>query len=144
VSLERAQVIVHLLAREAHPRSERCGRARLDELGQQPGPHRVEGDHRGGRIVDHFEVDHGRIGPLARFVVHGLASESAREGCSMPVVHALSMGYCAALSSMAGTRLGPYEVVMTASSMPLDGATWRSIRRSDADERFDGSRSGDD
>ena len=66
-----AQVVVHLLARQAHARRERCGRAGLGELGQEPGPHRIEGHHRGRRIVDHFEVDHGPIGPLTRLVVNG-------------------------------------------------------------------------
>ena len=58
VGLERAQVVVDLLAREPEALGERRGRRRLGQLGQQARTHRVEGHHRGGRVVDHLDVDH--------------------------------------------------------------------------------------
>ena len=48
VRLERAQVVVDLLARNPDPRGQRRGRAGLAQLGQQPGAHRVQRDRGGG------------------------------------------------------------------------------------------------
>ena len=55
---ERLQVVVDLLAGEADPRRDRRRRAGLGQLGQQPGPHRIERHRGGGRVLDHFDVVH--------------------------------------------------------------------------------------
>ena len=56
--LEDAQVVVDLLAGEVDPLGQRRGRRRLGQPGQQAGPERVQSHHRGGRVVDHLQVQH--------------------------------------------------------------------------------------
>ena len=66
---ERAQVVVDLLARKADPRGETRGAAGRGQLGQQPGPDRVQRDGRDGRFFDHCDVPHGAIEALTRIFV---------------------------------------------------------------------------
>jgi hypothetical protein len=56
VRLERAEVVVHLLAREPDARRERRRRAGLRQLGQEARANRIERHHRRGGIIDDFEV----------------------------------------------------------------------------------------
>ena len=69
VGLERAEVVVDLLAREADLRGQRGGRAGLGQLGQQPRADRVERDRGGGRILDHLDVVHASMTALTNFLV---------------------------------------------------------------------------
>ena len=60
VRLERLQVVVDLLAGDAHPGREGSGGARLHELGEQPGAGRVERDRGGRRVLDDLDILHRR------------------------------------------------------------------------------------
>ena len=53
-----AQVVVDLLPGQADLAGEHGGRAGLGQLGEQPGPDRVERDLGGGRVLDHCDVVH--------------------------------------------------------------------------------------
>jgi len=58
VGLQRAQVVVDLLAREPHLRGQ-CGRrAGLAQRGEQLGPAGVQRHDGGGGVIDDFDVDH--------------------------------------------------------------------------------------
>ena len=74
VGLERAQVVVDLLAGQPDPAGERRGRRRLGELGQQPRPHRVQRDDRGGGVLDHLDVQHASIEALTNILSSPMAS----------------------------------------------------------------------
>ena len=56
-------MVVDLLAGDADPGGEGGGRAGLGELGQQPGPHRVERHDRSRGVFDHLDVMHGTESP---------------------------------------------------------------------------------
>ncbi len=77
LGLERAQVVVDLLAGQADPAGERRRRRRLGELGQQPRPDRVQRDDRRGGVLDDFDVQHAAIESLTRKFVKRLRSRGA-------------------------------------------------------------------
>ena len=69
--LERAQVVVGLLAGQADALGERRRRTRLRQLGQDPRPDRVqEGPCRRG-VVDGFDVEHGGDQSLDKMFCQG-------------------------------------------------------------------------
>jgi aryl-alcohol dehydrogenase-like predicted oxidoreductase len=64
VRLERAQVVVDLLARQPDPRGQRRRRGGLGQLAQQPRAHGIERDDGGGRLppVRMPSMEHRRLG----------------------------------------------------------------------------------
>ena len=73
MGFEGAQVVVELLARDPEARGERRGRGRAGQLGEEPAPDGVEGDRRGGRIVDDVDVEHGTSLALTNFLVNRIS-----------------------------------------------------------------------
>jgi len=61
VLLEHLEVVVHLLALEAHTSREHRGRCRLSKLSQEPSTHWVERDLGDSRVVDDTDVEHATI-----------------------------------------------------------------------------------
>jgi hypothetical protein len=71
VRLERVEVVVDLLARDADPGGEPCGGCRNGQLAEQPGPDRIQ---RGGcclRAFDDLDVLHAATVALTRKTVKG-------------------------------------------------------------------------
>ena len=71
VGLERLEVVVELLAGDPHPGSEGSRGSRLRELGEQPGPRRVERDRGGRRVLDDLHVLHRGHRRLDNLVCQG-------------------------------------------------------------------------
>jgi hypothetical protein len=70
--LESPEVIVHLLPRQSDHRRQGCGRSRLSQLGQQSGPHRIQGHTGDGRVFDHRDVKHAATIAPTTFPVNTL------------------------------------------------------------------------
>ena len=84
--LERLEVVVHLLPRQAHLRGElRCGSG-LGQLAQDPRPDRVQRRLRRGRILNHSDVQHASSLPADNFICQELFSRrrsSVGGGCGL-------------------------------------------------------------
>ena len=70
VGLQRAQVVVDLLAGQADLPGQRRGRAGLGERGQQARAQRVQRRRRGGGFVDDVHVEHGPTTTLTKDFVN--------------------------------------------------------------------------
>ena len=74
VCLERLEVVVHLLAREADSGRESGGGGRSGQLTEQPGPDRIQRGGGGLCVFDDLDVLHVATMPLTKNLAKGIVA----------------------------------------------------------------------
>jgi uncharacterized protein (DUF1697 family) len=91
VGLERAQVVVDLLASEANAGCEAGCRTRLGQLGEKACSHWVERHHRGARVGDDLDIEHPRIPALTNNLVK-LPCDTGRMPTFVALLRGINVG----------------------------------------------------
>jgi len=71
VRLQRVQVVVDFLPRQANPRGQRRRRGGHGQLGEESTPHGLQSHRRRCRIIDDLDVEHEGDATLDNFYCQG-------------------------------------------------------------------------